>query len=174
MIVTRTSSERAMTIIRKRASEYAYSFVGRKNICAYCMDRATTIDHCVPASFVEGNIELIKRFRLVKVASCSDCNVRAGDGVDETFLRRRRRIAISVRKKHRKVLSTADWDDDEIKNLGRFLRDHVVSGQRHSYDILKRLAVLDSPLPPDGVPNNLFEKRSESDVLSVGGDDFYL
>ena len=85
-----------MALIKKRASEYAYSFVGRKNICSYCGDRANTIDHCVPASFVEGRIELIMRFRLVKVASCFDCNVRAGDKIDETFLRRRRRIAISL------------------------------------------------------------------------------
>ena len=155
-----------MAVAKLRASEWVYSFVGPRDICAYCGDWGNTVDHCTPASFVKGNLELVKRFRLFKVCSCLDCNVRAGSRVDATFIQRRRRIAVNLRKNNRRILSTADWDDEEVATLGRSLKDHVLSGQRNSRHLLRRLIVLDSPIPPAGVPNVLMERIIISDSSS--------
>ena len=156
-----------MVVAKLRASEWAYNFVGPKHTCAYCGDWGNTIDHCTPASFVEGNLEIIKKFRLFKVCSCLDCNVRAGDKIDENFAQRRKRIAISLRKNNRRILSTADWDSEEVATLGRSLRDYVSSGQQNAKLLLRRLVSLDNPVPPFGVPYDLMERIVITDTTPV-------
>lgn len=139
-----------------RSSELAYHFLGSRWVCAYCGDPADTIDHTVPSWFAEGNTRLIERCQLFKVASCLDCNVRAGGKVDQTFIRRKRRIALNLRKKHRLILGVADWEESEIQKLGPGMRQYVLSGVRLRKHLMVRLELLESGLMPEGMPDHFF------------------
>lgn len=157
-----------MPLVNRRASETPYRFCGSKTECAYCGDLANSIDHCTPAWFVAGNHELIKRYFLVKVASCKDCNVRAGQKVDRTFVQRRRRIAAGLRRANRKTLSIADWEIDDIKRLGRGLRNYVKRGQEIQRWLLLRLERLESPISPEGVPHFLLARTAHTSDVEEG------
>lgn len=140
-----------------RASEAFYNFVGPQFECAYCGEPADTEDHTTPAWFVEGNTRLIERYKLFKVAACRDCNGRAGMKVDKTFLERRRRIAVSIRRKKRRLLGIADWETSEVQELGHSLKDYIKRGHELATILRQRLAMLDSFVMPHGVPNVLLQ-----------------
>ena len=146
-----------MATAKLRASEVPYNFVGPRFKCAYCGEPADTIDHCTPAWFVEGNLRVIQRYRLFKVSACVDCNARAGMKLDATFLDRRRRIAVSIRRKKRRLLAIADWEPQEARSLGRGLRTYVEGGHQLATVLRRRLTALDSHVLPHGVPNVLMQ-----------------
>lgn len=139
-----------------RASEFAYNFVGLENICAYCGDPSDTEDHTVPAWYVAANQRLILTVKLYKVAACRDCNYHAGKVVDRTFLARKRRIASSVRRRHQRLLMSADWTEAELAGLGRTFRDYMENSARQQQHILLRLQFLDSGAFPTGMPMFFF------------------
>lgn len=141
---------------RHRVNEKLYFLCGAPYVCAYCGDAADNIDHCVPSSFVSGNIALTMRYHFVKVHSCSECNLMAGAQVDATFIERRRRIAKAVRKRYGKELQTGHWPQDELDDLGYALRSSIEVAQAVADRVRQRLRRLDNPLPPDGVPDDLF------------------
>lgn len=136
--------------------EAVYVFCGPRYMCAYCNDFADTIDHAVPHHFVVSNKDLRQRYRFVKVSACWHCNLMAGGVVDETFIERRRRIAAKIRDKSQGLLSTAHWPDDELRMLGRNLRTYIKNTQKKAFGVRDRLIFLDNPIPPAGVPNELF------------------
>ena len=150
-----------MTIDKTRASELPYEFIGPRYTCAYCGDPSDTEDHTVPSWFVAGNIRVIARYRLFKVAACRECNILAGAIVDRTILHRKRRIAIALRKKNKRILGAADWKQDEIARLGRAMRDYVESGLKHGAHLRLRLEQLDSPLWLEGIPIVLLGKEAK-------------
>ena len=147
-----------------RSSEYAYHFVGLRGVCAYCGDSAETEDHTIPSWYINGNIAIIIKCKLYKVACCHDCNVRARDIVDRTFLHRKRRIALSIREKFKKVLGVADWPPEELQKLGHQMRTYVMTSIHEQRRLLMRLELLDSSLIPDGMPNDFFSELRDSDV----------
>jgi hypothetical protein len=138
-----------------RASEAAYHFAGLQRICAYCGDLADTVDHTVPAWFTAGNLSLIARSKLFKVACCRDCNMRAGRLIDRTFIERKRRIAKSLRRANIGILRVAHWPSNEIKPLGYRLKTYVKSGVTRRERVIARLQSLDSLLIPLDMTNEL-------------------
>ena len=145
--------------------EFAYTFCGPRWRCAYCDDIADTIDHTVPRCFVRGNWRFIARYRLVKLQCCRQCNALAAGIIDETFIQRRRRIARGVRKRSKLLLQTASWADDEIDELGP-MRAHILSATEAADETRRRLRMLDSPVPPDGVPNLLWAEADDMPPLN--------
>ena len=143
-----------------RACEGVYNFVGPRFECAYCGEPSDTIDHCTPSWFVQGNFRLIQRYTFSKVSSCFDCNVRAGMKVDNTFIDRRRRIAVSIRRKNQRILGIADWEPDEVTRLGRSLQAYVKRGHEMATALRRRLMMLDNLALPLGVPNVLLQPVS--------------
>lgn len=143
-------------IRRITPSEKVYVLRGTPYVCAYCGEPADNVEHTVPIWFTEGNTELIRRYKFLKVWSCCLCNKFAGKKVDSTFIQRRRRIAAKLRKKYRKVLGTADWTPEELAELGPNLQAYCNQSSQLQIDLLRRLRYLDFPLPPEDVPNELF------------------
>ena len=149
--------------VARRASECAYSFVGPRLTCAFCDEAAECTDHTMPAALISGRVDLQQRYRFFVVSACLDCNARAGWTVDRTFIARRRRIAASVRKANRRLLNTPEWSDAELADLGPNIRSAVRSAQWERAALLRRIAVLESLVVPDGVPDELAEPV-DSDV----------
>ena len=143
-----------------RACEAVYNFVGPRFECAYCGEPADTIDHCTPAWFVGGNTKLIARYTFIKASCCLDCNARAGMKVDKTFIERRRRIAVSIRRSKQRLLAIADWEPDEVLRLGRSLQAYVKRGHDMATALRRRLVMLDNFGLPTGVPNVLMQPLS--------------
>jgi hypothetical protein len=136
-------------------SEAVYRLFGPRYQCAYCGDPADNIDHTTPRWFVKNNPELIKRFGLVKVHSCWECNNLAGKIVDRTWQLRKRRIARAVRKRHFRILQTASWTPEEIGELGPLLRQYIGQSDAAADRVRKRLRVLDHVWWPEDVPSDL-------------------
>src|SRR4051812_30323196 len=144
-----------------RAGEAAYHFLGQEDCCAYCGDPAETIDHTVPCWLVERNVELILHRKLFKVPACADCNRRAGKTIDFTFQQRKRRIARSLRRAHIRLLSAADWPDDELEEMGYQLRTYLLTSRARRAHLMARILELEGPLAPRGMPPVLLS-RSEA------------
>jgi hypothetical protein len=136
-------------------SEAVYRLFGPVYQCAYCGDPADSIDHTTPRWFVSGNYELIKRYGLIKVHACRECNMLAGVKVDRTWPERKRRIAKALRKRYFKFLQAASWGEDELAELGPQLRKYVIQSDGVAEQVRKRLRVLDDRHWPHDVPTSL-------------------
>lgn len=150
-------------------AETVYQLFGPKHQCAYCGDLADTIDHTTPRWFVNGNYELIKRFGLVKVYSCMECNLMAGKVIDRDWPARKRRIAKAIRKRYFRVLQTASWGEDELAELGPNLRVYVNQSDQVAENVRRRLRVLDDAYWPTDVPVELQFRLFEAARIAAEG-----
>jgi len=77
--------------------------------------------------------------------------------VDKTFADRRRRIAVSIRRKKKRLLGIADWETSEVQELGHSLKAYIKRRHELATMLRRRLAMLDSFVMPHGVPNVLLQ-----------------
>lgn len=141
--------------VKRRAIEGAYRHRGSKESCAYCGERAECVDHAVPASWAAGAAAMLASHQLVKLASCLDCNSRAGSVVDATFADRRARIHASLLSAKRRALARPKLDNDDLDDVGPELRAKLLRQDREADKVRRRLAVLASAKRPEGVPVKL-------------------
>ena len=134
-----------------------YRLFGQPHVCAYCGEPADTIDHAVPQWLAQGNLAIAKRYTLVAVHCCKNCNVLAGKEVDKTFTARRARIAKKLKRKSKAVLQTALHTEKEIAELGRGLREMIEDTNAKASLIRWRLRVLTDPNLPPGIPDDLWQ-----------------
>ncbi len=134
-----------------RVCESVYRVAGIPGECAYCGERADTVEHVVPRSFVAGNLGLIAKCDLFKVPACMDCNNHAGSVLDLTFIDRRRRIAAAVRRKNLSILAEPGWDEDEIAAMGRGMRESIRAAASRKRRLILRLEALAGDALPPGV-----------------------
>jgi len=100
-------------------------------ICAYCGEFALEIEHVTP-----------RRAGLPTwtVPACHECNALAGGKLFYTFAEKRDAIHELIRRKYRKVLATAEYDREELREMGRGLRNLLRSALDAKGIILQRLA----------------------------------
>ncbi|WP_237477834.1 hypothetical protein [Lichenibacterium dinghuense] len=148
----------------KRAADRYYSHVGPRFSCCYCDEPAEQVDHATPASWLHYNLHLIEDWRFYSVASCADCNAKAGASFDLTFRERRARIARAVRKENTKLLSAPRWSDDELDEMGSLMVAEIVKAMREKERVKRRLKVLESRSIPEGVPNDMLMRREMAEA----------
>jgi 5-methylcytosine-specific restriction endonuclease McrA len=102
--------------------------------CTYCGLPADTEDHIVPMSLlarIEGlstdvRAEILAELpMLIRVYACRQCNSVLGNRVYRGIVDRRDAVKDYLRRKHKRLLKSPDWTDEEIDQLGYTLRDHV-------------------------------------------------
>jgi hypothetical protein len=101
-------------------------------ICFYCGEPATDVEHVKPRSLVGE--------RTIKVKSCRECNLFASNLLFETMDEKRDYIHTRIKKKYNRVLSSPDWEDSEINELGINLKTEVIKWKTLKATIKNRLA----------------------------------
>ena len=143
----------------RRAGDRHYTHVGPRFSCVYCDEPAEQVDHATPAAWLHQRLHLTEDFTFYCVASCRDCNAKAGASFDLTFRERRARIAEAVRRGNSKLLSTPRWSDDELDEMGPLLSAEIMKAVRLKDRIKRRLKALESTSIPAGVPNDMLVPR---------------
>ncbi len=112
---------------------YAFEAPFGETICTYCGEFATTLDHVMPVSAAAKLYDVIMadrsryRYGLKIVPCCHDCNHRLGGRFFTCIGDKRQALAKLLWKKHRRLLGTYDWDEDDLARMGRMLHDFIES-----------------------------------------------
>jgi hypothetical protein len=89
--------------------------------CVYCGEPASQEDHFPPYSVT---------LRGLLLPVCSECNVIAGTAHPYNFELRAEFVKDKLRKKYNKLLESLDWENSEIKELGRNLKGKISSWEK--------------------------------------------
>lgn len=125
-----------------------YQFMGPSDRCAYCGATPEAVDHTVPQHYRNENWRLGLLFEFTAVATCMDCNIRAGSTLDVTFKQRKRRICESLSRASRRLVSVPEWGQDELAELGDGIRPYIEAADAAARETKKRLANLRNPWWP--------------------------
>lgn len=105
--------------------------------CVYCGEPADQLDHVPPLTRVDDYKALgIAKEIYITVPCCGDCNSSLSNSLQDNIFERIDHLKSKLYKKYAKSTS-AEWDDDEIAELGPALRSHVVAATR-SQSLIKR------------------------------------
>ena len=88
---------------------------GQKNVCTYCGQEATTIDHVVPVSFYGVPRNILNNDNGIRTYACQSCNSSLGSRVFLTFKARLTHISSVHKKKSLKTKSK--WSEKELVEL---------------------------------------------------------
>lgn len=103
------------------------------DVCVYCGDPATSIDHVTNVSHVVTLLDTMEHFKdklrhgLVTVPCCSDCNMRLANFVAYNITSKREELKKRLRKKYQKVLGAYDWQPEEIAEHGPSLQVYLAN-----------------------------------------------
>lgn len=100
-------------------------------LCAYCGEYASDIEHVIA-----------RRTRLptMTVPACRECNSIAGGEWFTSMHEKTEYIHRGIRDKYAKVLASPEWDDEEIREMGRAMRDMIKAWRVARLVTLQRLA----------------------------------
>jgi hypothetical protein len=110
---------------------YKFDACFGETICAYCGELATTLDHVMPVAAAAQLYDMIMadraryRHALTIVPCCEDCNRRLGTRFFTCLSAKRAALAILLRRKHWRLLSICDWEEGEMKPMGRMLHTYI-------------------------------------------------
>lgn len=95
--------------------------------CIYCGLPAEGRDHFIPTSFVTTMLSagIVPKRTKVIVPACRECNSTAGSKVFGTIREKRAYIHDRYRQKYAKLLEAPAWSEEELEELGTFLRGYV-------------------------------------------------
>lgn len=115
--------------------------------CYYCGLPSDGMDHALPQS-LEATIrnygwpEFAKlvTFIMYAVPACQECNSALGKKIFATLEERRNYIKQRLKRKHKRLLGSPDWEQLEIDKLGAGLRQFVDNRQRYKLLVKERLS----------------------------------
>lgn len=116
--------------------------------CVYCGEPADTIDHMIPKSMAIqlqsvfghfSNWPTEYRRNCKKVPACMECNRLLSNNVVLGVLKRREYVHNALRQKYKKYLVRVAWDDDELDELGPYLRQYVDNENAKAQRLRNRL-----------------------------------
>ena len=85
-------------------------------------------DHVVPSSVLQMYSDIGVKpdpRRILLVPCCRECNSILGATVQETLHERKQYLKDRLKQKHKKLLESPDWAEDELSSLGPTLRGAV-------------------------------------------------
>ena len=102
-------------------------------LCYYCGQPASTIDHVIPKSILKQLTTLedaeithaILRKRALKVSACRECNCLLSDSLQDSLTDRKQYLKQKLRKRYAKLLGIPKWEDEEMENLGYNLSSYI-------------------------------------------------
>ena len=98
--------------------------------CTYCGMRATCLDHVVPRSYNSATErDASDRTKRDCVPACTECNLLLSNFMYITVSDRALYLTGRLEDKHKKVLSSPNWTEEEYEDLSGSLLKHVKSLQ---------------------------------------------
>ena len=96
--------------------------------CTYCGMNATDMDHVIPRSYaaLEGEDT---RSKEDCVPACMECNGLLSNNMVITIAGRAGYLVSRLADRHKKLLETPDWSNEDLEELEGRLRTHVKSLQ---------------------------------------------
>lgn len=112
------------------------------DLCIYCGDIATTIEHFPPVCITNSGF---------KLPSCTECNNFAVDENPRHFERRIESVKSKIRRKNWKWLQIPEWSHEELSEMSPIMRRDIINAlnkknrtiKRLEHDSLAYLAVID-------------------------------
>lgn len=115
------------------------------NICIYCGELATSIDHVPPQSvrpFISADPRLKEQYPFLEVPCCHDCNSRLTDYAAWSIDARKKLLIEKLKRKHKKLLKAPIWSSEDLKELGETLQTRIVQSGKRQRRIRARLNTL--------------------------------
>ena len=111
--------------------------------CTYCGMNATDMDHVIPRSYsmLEGEDT---RSKEDCVPACRECNGLLSNLMVITIAERAGYLVSRLVDRHKKLLDSPDWSEEEFEELEGRLRKHVKSLQTKKKVIKARIAYAQS------------------------------
>lgn len=100
------------------------------DLCVYCGDIATTVEHFPPVSVTNLGF---------KLPCCRECNALAIDENPRDFERRIESVKSRIRRKHWKWLQIPEWSHEDLTELSPMMRREVINGLNKKARTIKRL-----------------------------------
>lgn len=112
---------------------------GNPNVCAYCGEKPSDIDHVIPLSqYKDGKRSRADKDKGIRTYSCRACNASLADKYFSSFAERVAFTQKEIIKKAQKFKRDASWTDKEIAQLDHTLRTYVANRQIQMRTIDKR------------------------------------
>lgn len=94
--------------------------------CIYCGLPATGIDH-IPPRAMRHKLQDLGEYvgTWIEVPSCSWCNSTLNDLALLTITDRKLYIKQRIRAKYKRILSSVDWTDEQLEELGYSLKSKI-------------------------------------------------
>lgn len=116
--------------LRQAGFLYRHHYPYGPDVCVYCGDPASTMDHVTPivaVAAMQNSIDVREHFRhgLYIVPCCRDCNNRIGSYLARSITEKREEIKRRLRRKHARLLGGYEWEPEELDELGHSLRSSI-------------------------------------------------
>ncbi len=109
--------------------------------CIYCGVPASSIDHIPPRIMRQRLADLGEYVGTwAEVPACRWCNSQIGDLALLTITDRKLYIKQRIRVKFKKLLSSPDWNEEQLSELGYSLKTKIVSAMAKKRLLKQRLA----------------------------------
>ncbi len=101
-------------------------------LCIYCNnDFATDLDHTIPYSFYSldykgGRKKASHNDPVPMVDSCKECNILLSNKLIPEINDRKKYLLNKYKSRYKKLLSTPYWDEDELEELDKDLRNKLI------------------------------------------------
>tara|TARA_R110002167_G_scaffold342116_1_gene550857 strand:+ start:56 stop:508 length:453 start_codon:yes stop_codon:yes gene_type:complete len=119
------------------------------SMCYYCGEfGANTLDHTIPYSYysptsVGKKLKARKGDLVPMVDCCRECNTTLHNKLIIDVRGRANYLKEKYEKKYKRILRLPDWEEKEIKKLGKSLRSTVIKGLIEKESIQERLDYLE-------------------------------
>lgn len=108
--------------------------------CVYCGDAAGHWDHVVPHSFIA--VGARRTWNAGVLPACYRCNGILGNLIFDSLDERLGHVAKRMEAKHRKILRTPDWTDEEMAEISPNLRKGVIDMLAEKKDLAAKFRYL--------------------------------
>ena len=119
------------------------------SMCYYCGEHgADTLDHTIPNSYYSpasvGKKPKARKTDLVPMVDCcNECNTTLHNKLIIDVRGRANYLKEKYEKKYKRILTLPDWEEKEIKKLGKSLRATIKKGLIEKESIQERLDYLE-------------------------------
>ena len=113
---------------------------GHNDVCTYCGDHATCLDHTIPYSYFRNTGGHYRRSEAIGflTPACDECNTILGDRIFTTFQERFKFVHDRLVKKYKKKLGII-WDKEDLKGVSGRLKQYIEQQNRINQRIQTRL-----------------------------------
>lgn len=101
-------------------------------LCIYCNNNfATDLDHTIPHSFYSlkykgGRKKASHNDPVPMVDSCRECNIMLSNKLIPDINDRKKYLLNKYKKRYKKLLSTSDWNEEDLEELDSDLRNKII------------------------------------------------